>query len=582
MSEPSEFGFGIKAVTLADGWVIELSFDGLTVVTGGNNSGKSLFLQELVSSVATPPQGVGRWIAGVEATWQGDADAFVDWLIGRGLLQSSNNGVDAFSVVDPTLGRPATRAHLTQAWQNCDIAPIGSALISGLSTGSRLQEGASAPQWDRGTQQPSHPVQHLWLDKTVHEQFSIWVERAFGQRIVINRHNLQINLQLSVEREPDEVSPPAPASYLEWFAAQPSLAEQGDGVRSFVHVLLQALVRPAAVVVIDEPEAFLHPPQARLLGKILAEETRAACQVIVATHSADFLHGVLESKPDNTRLIRLSRTAEHQDVHVLGPGDVREILTDPFTRYANIVSGFFHDGVVVCEAEGDCRFYAATLEAMVSAVPATPDPNLAFIHVGGKARLAVAVRKLRSLGIPAVVIADIDMLDTKPRVRQLVQALDGEWDRVAPHLDLLHRAAGAVVRSTQNVAHVRKRMNEILGSSNGQDTLSVTQTNAIAELGKRSTYWKDLKRSGLRGLDGQEYNALEQLLSYLGDLGALLVPVGELERWHPGIGGRDKNAWISDVFEQEKHLTPPDELAHLTKRYLEHLTRRPPTSRTRG
>ncbi|MEV0989569.1 hypothetical protein [Streptomyces sp. NPDC049949] len=34
----------------------------------------------------------------------------------------------------------------------------------------------------------------------------------------------------------------------------------------------------------------------------------------------------------------------------------------PSLRYSNIISGLFHDGVVLCESEGDCQFYAASFD----------------------------------------------------------------------------------------------------------------------------------------------------------------------------------------------------------------------------
>ncbi|MFI6588359.1 AAA family ATPase [Embleya sp. NPDC050493] len=578
MSESSQFGFSVASVVLKDGQKIELPRAGLTVVTGSNNSGKSLFLRDLVMNVESPHNEAGRtrWITKVEETRDGDSGAFFDWLAQRGLRSVLFNGVPSFPLL-PGHERPTPAGQIAQMWDRRESSLIARFLITGLWTDTRLADNTNATQWEHGTH-PSHPTQLMWRDRKLHDRLSAWVERAFGEKIVINRHSMQIRLQLSTEAEPEETPPPATDEYHRWYRRQPILGEQGDGVRSFVGILLHALVQPPAVVVIDEPEAFLHPPQARLLGKLLAEETNSRCQVIVATHSVDFLHGVLESKPGNTRIIRLSKTAGHRTAQTLAPASVRELLTDPFTRYANIASGFFHDGVVLCEAEGDCRFYSATLEEVVANTPSTPDPNLTFLHVGGKSRLAMALTKLRSVGIPSAVIADIDMLDTKQRVRQLVTALGGEWDRVAPDLETLHRAAGAAGRHSLPVSEVRRRMNEILKNSRDSDALTSDQTVAIAKLAKRSSYWNALKESGTRAVGGDEHNALIRLLVYLGELGAFLVPVGELECWHLGIKTKDKSAWIANVFEKKLHLDPPDELVRFTRQYLGYLTHSPGTN----
>ena len=68
------------------------------------------------------------------------------------------------------------------------------------------------------------------------------------------------------------------------------LDSQGDGMRSFAAVLLHILAaNNHPIQFLDEPEAFLHPPQARLLGKYIAESRREKSQLFIATHSTDFL-----------------------------------------------------------------------------------------------------------------------------------------------------------------------------------------------------------------------------------------------------------------------------------------------------
>lgn len=118
-------------------------------------------------------------------------------------------------------------------------------------------------------------------------------------------------------------------------------------------------------------------------------------------------------------------------------------------------------------------------------------------------------------------------------------------------------------------------MNEILGRSRDDDTLSHDQTAAITVLAKRTSYWKTLKKAGIAMTNGDQYTALENLLTHLADLGAFLVPVGELEQWHPRIASRDKNAWLLKIFEQDLHLRPPSGLEAFTRDYLNHLTQPP-------
>ena len=49
------------------------------------------------------------------------------------------------------------------------------------------------------------------------------------------------------------------------------LDNQGDGFRSFVGVVLSLLLSEHRIILLDEPEAFLHPAQAKMLGRWVAE-----------------------------------------------------------------------------------------------------------------------------------------------------------------------------------------------------------------------------------------------------------------------------------------------------------------------
>lgn len=50
----------------------------------------------------------------------------------------------------------------------------------------------------------------------------------------------------------------------------PDLYDQGDGIRSAVAILSSLVVNKSFLYFIDEPETFLHPPQARQLGRDIA------------------------------------------------------------------------------------------------------------------------------------------------------------------------------------------------------------------------------------------------------------------------------------------------------------------------
>jgi hypothetical protein len=62
-------------------------------------------------------------------------------------------------------------------------------------------------------------------------------------------------------------------SYLRDLAEVPLLHQSGDGIRSFAGTLVAATCGAHPLLLIDEPEAFLHPPQARRLSRAIARST---------------------------------------------------------------------------------------------------------------------------------------------------------------------------------------------------------------------------------------------------------------------------------------------------------------------
>ena len=67
-------------------------------------------------------------------------------------------------------------------------------------------------------------------------------------------------------------------------------------MRSFASVILHLLApNTQSVLLLDEPEAFLHPPQARLLGEFIAKERpkRACdCQKVLSSTSRPITTGI--------------------------------------------------------------------------------------------------------------------------------------------------------------------------------------------------------------------------------------------------------------------------------------------------
>ncbi|MBY8870004.1 ATP-dependent nuclease, partial [Streptomyces sennicomposti] len=569
--------FGIAELTLADGTAVRPPADGMTLFTGPNNSGKTSLLRELVNAISQYPgvQNPCHWVRTIKIHQEGTGKELVAWLserghelrfhrpTGRTLLPSRVNHDD------PGVDVETAEIH----WNSTTFHLISHLLVADQWTNERLGNQVDSHFWDQ-TRPPNHPAQRLWESKELHARFSHLFEKAFGEPIAINRYVPQIRLQIGSPGM-DDTPPPASPELREAYDYLPYLAEQGDGIRAFTNILLHTLVRPAPVIFIDEPEAFLHPPQARLLGRYLASETPSPCQVFVATHSADFLSGALEGSaaPQGTSaraltLVRIARTGGTPVARTLAADTVTEILDTPLLRYSNIASGLFYDGVVLCEAEGDCQFYAATFDTVRND---TPHDNLTFLHVNGKARLTDAAHKLRTCGIPVAVVTDFDFLNDATKVKQALLHLGGQWDEIKDDVIALQAHASSSVIAAP-AAEIKKKINGIIGNAAGKVTLSQQQIEEIGRELKTATGWKSLKTSGLTGLMGEPHNSAMRLVEYFSRIGLFLVPVGELECWVRSVPATNKSNWLSRVFSEGHHRHPSAELRDFVARISDYLT----------
>jgi energy-coupling factor transporter ATP-binding protein EcfA2 len=343
---------GISALRLQDGQVISLPSSGATVIVGPNNSGKSQLLREINEALyngAPYSSNNPRWLVGVDHTREAADGEFDAWFTerarrvpygypGAGQLELLVNQGD--------WGNAVLQDNASQQWSGPGLAVLTKWLVTSLPADGRSQllqaVGARDPLVPT-----DGPIHRLWDDRALEERLSKLTERAFGFKISINRYAQQLQLLMGRPTLPDEPLPPS-QKLLAAYADLSPVMSQGDGVRSLVALLLHAMCSGTSLTLIDEPEAFLHPPQARQLGRHLVDETDPDGQVIIATHSADVLEGVLEGKSD--REVTVLRLAIEPDgtrsMKPLVPDRIRTLWTDPLLRYSNFFAGVFHQGTL--------------------------------------------------------------------------------------------------------------------------------------------------------------------------------------------------------------------------------------------
>jgi hypothetical protein len=315
-------------------------------------------------------------------------------------------------------------------------------------------------------------------------------------------------------------------------------------------ILMSLIGGDQRVLLIDEPEAFLHPPQAQLLGKTLALSTPVGKQVIAATHSSDIVIGALDTPDAPVTIVRITREDGVNHAAILPHDVLRDLWAHPMLRYSNVLDGLFHRGVVVCEGDADSLFYSAAVDHFLR-TRGLPASELLFTFSGGKSGLYKAATALRAVQVPVVLIADLDMVKDETEVGRSLASLGAD---PGPFLDLRRQIAADVNSSGPNPRKefVQDRLTEILaGTPDGEPLLQHT-IDAIKKLLRSTNPWDALKVAGVAALAGDPLARTRELISRARDVGLLILEVGELESFDRAIPGHGAE-WVASALENGVH-----------------------------
>lgn len=538
-----------ESLTFSDGTKIELDQNDIIVFVGPNNAGKSAALKEIEEYVGQSAN--RRVIIDAKLRKTGSASELREFIQTKSIEKrgrSVNYTGYRFNIPDQ---------HIEPFWQY-DLTQLRSFFCLRLKTETRITDSNPAPSFKVLSQPPSHPIHILYRDTPTETRISGYFKKAFGKDLVVFKAGgseipLLVGKNVPLKKGEDRTS----SSYAERLVeATTELQLQGDGMRSFASVVLQTLAYDLpSVLLLDEPEAFLHPPQARLLGEFLARERPSHSQMFVATHSPDVLFGLLSAAPDNLRVIRLERNDQINRAVELQKAQAKAIANDPVMRYSQVMSGIFHERVVICESDGDCLFYQALLGQMSGDERSAPD--VLFLHAGGKHRMATLADALKALGVAVDVIADVDVLNEQQAFQRLLTALGGDWSKVEP----LWRPLKTAIEKRKpwlDAAGVKAGIEAALTKVKTQSEFPVDVRSEIEAVLKKSSPWSAIKEAGDQAIPpGQATQQMQSLRKLCEKVGLWIVPVGEIEGFCKSIGGHGPK-WVQSVMESKNLKTDPE------------------------
>jgi ABC-type transport system involved in cytochrome c biogenesis ATPase subunit len=538
--KPTRISLALTSLCFSGGQKVSLEPDTILVLVGPNNAGKSRALRDIREGLRRKVR--GRVVAGVEFNTEGSAAEFQHWA--KSNFVRTDNGLYrgiAGLITDSELREwPSRRLPASVVDHLCILA-------SAEERFSIISKDAPTINYLRDPE--SHPLHFLLTNESSELIVSDLVRRSFGVDVVVN-HGAGPKMRLHCGTRPSHTDRVG-SEYLVALDGIPTIDEQGDGLKSFFACLVQVLLGSWKLVLLDEPEMFLHPPQAEQLGEILARRIPKGRQLVIATHSADLLRGMLKHAAGRIKLVRVVRSDDVNNISELAPHEVASLWRDPSLRFTSALDSLFHESVVVCESEADCHFYEAVLE-----VTRPNQVRPMFAPAGGKQGLKKLVASLRALGVPCSAIADFDILNDRNVLRALWEAVGGDWNDIESEWQAVRDG----VETNSTVPHCGKVLEELKQLLRGSpsERLSDHQAKRILEIGKISTAWAQAKTSGLSALpQGRAGEAGRLLLEKLATRAIHVVPVGELERFVSTVGGKS-GAWVAAVFERYDLVRAPE------------------------
>ncbi|MFJ1606777.1 AAA family ATPase [Streptomyces sp. NPDC088253] len=142
-----------------------------------------------------------------------------------------------------------------------------------------------------------HPLHRLQDDPELLKTVQSLSERIFRQKLTLERIGRKTQLRVGETSVPPPTVDSITPEYVKSLASLDPLDAQGDGMKSLLGLLLPLVTASCRIMLIDEPEAFLHPPQAKIAGTVLGElAAERGIQILIATHDRNFLVGLLEAK----------------------------------------------------------------------------------------------------------------------------------------------------------------------------------------------------------------------------------------------------------------------------------------------
>ena len=493
----------------------------VTVFVGPNNSGKSKVLSE-IQRYCTQGTKVENDLILDELTFnEFSAQSAEDSIRHVTLKPNKNEALQTDHVIVGKRGarQQVSKTNLLNALQNSNslanqfcswYLSYNTIILDGRNRINLINEQNAGD-----LQQPPHTsFQVLFRDDLKRKEVRRIVHEAFDNYFIIDPTNLgKLRLKAS-KREPNEDMEERGIheEAVQFHADALPIEQASDGVKAFTGMITEIIAGDPKVLLIDEPEAFLHPSLSYKLGKEIAQASVGTDKrIFVSTHSPNFVMGCIQSgTPVN--IVRLTYRNEQATARVLPNDEILRLMRNPLLRSTGVLEGLFYEFVIVTESDADRAFYQEINDRLLSFKPVWGITNCLFINAQNKQTVKTILKPLRCLGIPAAGIVDIDVLKDGGSV----------WTGFLESgflPDISHQPLS-------NLRVAIKQKLEATGSNMKKD-------------------------GGLELLGAEDKEAGNNLFDQLDEYGLFVVRKGELESWLPSLNATGHSpGWLIEVFEK--------------------------------
>jgi OLD-like protein len=292
-------------------------------------------------------------------------------------------------------------------------------------------------------------------------------------------------------------------------------------------------------------------------------------QVLIATHNANFLAGVLASG-QNVDIFRMNRSGDVTSYDRITSDATKQLSTSPVLSSQRVLEAIFYRGVIICEADADRSVYQTV------AVRDLDNPEVLFVHAHNKQTIPHVAELLRGARIPFCAAVDLDALNSHDEFEKLIAIVSSSSDDTNAWLKLRDDIAAQVVGFDDKsvLADLTTSVMEFCKQLESNEHSLAGARGALNRLRKEATEWHQIKRKGIDGFPEVVRGSAEQVVSLCARNGLFLVPVGELEGWMD-LGTRRKNEWIVLALRTLHATSSPPELRSFVRCMLSFLGANP-------